>query len=128
MKIIHTEYIISAGKFPDSKKWELVQKDIHKAINSIEWPHGAGSFTLHEESGKKRGEGNGVKPIKLACMKKLKNLGWNLETSVDIATLKRPGPMDATFPIGDKLFCVEWKTGNISVHGSKGIRVVDQLL
>ncbi|MBN2419999.1 MAG: hypothetical protein JXL81_11485 [Deltaproteobacteria bacterium] len=114
MKIIHTEYITSAGQFPDSKKWESVKKDIHKAIKSIEWPTGSGSFTLHEESGKKRREGNGVKPIKLAFMEKLKHLGWNLETPVDIASVKRPGPMDATFPIDDKLFCVEWETGNIS--------------
>ena len=75
MKIIHTEFIISAGQFPDSKKWEKVKNDIHKAIKSIEWPADSGAFTLHEESGKKRGEGNGVKPIKLACMEKLKHLG-----------------------------------------------------
>ena len=114
MIIKHTEYIISAGQFPNSEKLEMVKNDIHKAIKSIEWPSGSGSFTLHEESGKKRGEGNGVKPIKLACMEKLKHLGWSLETPVDIATVKRPGPMDATFPIDDKLFCVEWETGNIS--------------
>ena len=114
MKIIHTEYIINAGQFSESDKWKMVQKDIYEAINSIEWPSGSGSFTLYEEFGKKRGMGNGVKPIKLACMEKLKNLGWSLETPVDIATVKRPGPMDATLPIDDKLFCVEWETGNIS--------------
>ena len=26
----------------------------------------------------------------------------------------RPGPIDATLPIGDKFFAVEWETGNIS--------------
>jgi hypothetical protein len=114
MKIIQTEYIIRAGEFPNSNKWEMVQNDILKAIKSIEWPLGSGSFTLHEESGKKRGKGNGVKPIKDACMSKLKSFGWKLETSVDIATMKRPGPMDATLQIGDKLFCIEWETGNIS--------------
>ena len=44
----------------------------------------------------------------------LNSLGWNLETPVDIATLKRPGPMDATYRVRDRLFCVEWETGNIS--------------
>lgn len=44
----------------------------------------------------------------------LKSLGWALETPVDIATLKKPGPMDATYPVGNRLFCVEWETGNIS--------------
>lgn len=80
----------------------------------VEWPPGSGSFTLHDESGKKRGEGSGVKPIKAACMQHLKNDGWSLEIPVDIATVKRPGKMDATRPIGKRLFCVEWETGNIS--------------
>src|SRR3989304_6187563 len=57
---------------------------------------------------------SGVKPIKDACMAHLKSLGWTLEASVDISTLKRPGPMDATYPVGDRLFCAEWETGNIS--------------
>jgi len=47
-------------------------------------------------------------------MQKLKSFGWQLETRVDIATLKRPGPMDATFIVGNRLFCLEWETGNIS--------------
>lgn len=114
MKIVHTEYIISAGQFPDSKEWGLIEQDIHSAIKSIQWPLGSGSFTLYEESGKQRGKGNGVKPIKLACMERLKGLGWKLESPVDIATVKRPGPMDATCQVKNKLFCVEWETGNIS--------------
>ena len=44
----------------------------------------------------------------------LKSLGWRLETPVDIATLKQPSPMDATYSVGTRLFCVEWETGNIS--------------
>lgn len=114
MKIVHTEFIISTGRFPQSREWENVQTHIHTAIQSIEWPPESGSFTLYDEPGKKRGQGNGVKPIKLACMKKLEDLGWKLETPVDIATVKRPGPMDATLQVNDRLFCVEWETGNIS--------------
>ena len=114
MKIVHTEFIISAGRFPQSKEWENVQTHIRTAIRSIEWPPESGSYTLHDEPGKKRGQGSGVKPIKLACMKKLEALGWNLETPVDIATVKRPGAMDASIQVNDRLFCVEWETGNIS--------------
>jgi len=44
----------------------------------------------------------------------LKELGWHLETRIDIATVKRPGPVDATYAVGDRLFCMEWETGNIS--------------
>jgi len=37
-----------------------------------------------------------------------------LETPIDIATVVRPGPMDATIQVRDHLFCVEWETGNVS--------------
>jgi len=47
-------------------------------------------------------------------MQKLQSFGWQLETPVDIATVRRPGPMDATYQVKDRLFCVEWETGNIS--------------
>ncbi|MBN2060224.1 MAG: hypothetical protein JW882_07390 [Deltaproteobacteria bacterium] len=114
MKIEHTELIISAGDFPVSGKWKNIREDIYNAIKSIEWPPGSGSFILYDEPGKKRGQGNGVKPIKSACMKKLQDLGWRLETPVDIATLRKPGPMDATIKVDERLFCVEWETGNIS--------------
>jgi len=114
MKIIHTEILINAGKFSLSPEWKKIEGDIHKAIKTIEWPPGSGSFILHDESGKKRGKGSGVTLIKEACMLKLKDMGWHLETRLDIATVKKPGPMDATYPIKDRLFCVEWETGNIS--------------
>ena len=44
----------------------------------------------------------------------LKSLGWRLNTPVAIATDKNPGPLDATYPVGTRLFAVEWETGNIS--------------
>jgi hypothetical protein len=47
-------------------------------------------------------------------MKKLAAFGWDLETPLDIATVKRPGAMDATYRLKDQFFCVEWETGNIS--------------
>lgn len=114
MKILRIERIIDAGGFSHSEERKRIEGHIHQAIKSIEWPPGSGSFTLYDEPGKKRGKGSGVKPIKDACMYKLQTLGWQLETPVDIATVKRPGPMDATYPIKDRLFCVEWETGNVS--------------
>ncbi len=114
MKIVHTEILIDVVKFSQSREWKKIESDIHTAIKTIEWPPGSGSFILHDEPGKKRGKGSGVKPIKQACMLKLKDLGWQLETPVKISTTKRPGPMDATYPVRDRLFCVEWETGNIS--------------
>ncbi|OPY17510.1 MAG: Type-2 restriction enzyme BamHI [Syntrophus sp. PtaB.Bin075] len=114
MKIAQIERIIDAGNFSKTKEWQTIEKHIFQAIRSIDWPPGSGSFTLFNESGKKRGQGSGVKPIKQACMQKLKSFGWQLETPVDIATVRRPGPMDATYRVNDRLFCVEWETGNIS--------------
>lgn len=114
MKIVQIERIIDAGMFSQSQAWQTIEAQIFQAIRSIEWPKGSGSFTLRNEAGKKRGKGNGVKPIKQACMETLKSYGWQLETPVNIATVRRPGPMDATYPVKDCLFCLEWETGNIS--------------
>lgn len=111
---MHEERLIDAGGFSATEEWNIIKGHITEAIKSIQWPPSSGSFTLYDQPGKARGEGNGVKPIKDACMVHLKSLGWSLETQVDIATLKHPGPMDATYPVGNRLFCVEWETGNIS--------------
>lgn len=114
MKIVNLEYLINVGTFGKSPDWERIRGQIFEGIKQIQWPPGSGAFALHEESGKKRGQGSGVKPIKEACMLHLKSVGWELETKVDIATLKSPGPIDATCRVGEKLFCLEWETGNIS--------------
>ncbi|MCL6479519.1 MAG: hypothetical protein K6T65_14125 [Peptococcaceae bacterium] len=114
MKIIQVERLIDTGRFSTSEEWKTIESHITQAIKSIQWPPGSGSFTLYDQPGKARGKGNGVKPIKNSCMLYLKSLGWSLETSLDIATLKQPGPMDATYPVGNRYFCVEWETGNIS--------------
>lgn len=114
MKITHVEFLIDAGGFSRSETWKRIRNDIFAAIRTIQWPAGSGSFTLHDQPGKKRGEGSGVTPIKRACMLHLQSLGWTLETCLDIATLKSPGPMDATLSVGDRHFCVEWETGNVS--------------
>lgn len=114
MKIVQIERLIDAGTFSQTADWQTIEEQLFQAIRSIEWPPDSGSFTLRNESGKKRGQGSGVTPIKKACMRKLQSFGWRLETPVDIATVRRPGPMDATCQIKDGLFCVEWETGNIS--------------
>lgn len=58
--------------------------------------------------------GNGVKPIKEACMTALKeNFGWQLETRIRYAT-RSPGSVDATKTLDAHLFALEWETGNIS--------------
>jgi len=114
MKIIHVEHVIDAGRFSRSGDWRRIKQQILAAIHSIQWPPGSGYFTLHDQPGKARGQGSGVKAIKAACMLHLESEGWDLESRPDIATLRTPGPIDATCRVGDRLFALEWETGNIS--------------
>jgi len=114
VKIVKTEILINAGGFGKSAQWRSRFNEICEAIKAIEWPPGSGSFTLYDQPGKERGEGSGVKPIKEACMSQLQRYGWKLETRIDVATVKIPGPVDATCQVKGRLLCVEWETGNIS--------------
>jgi hypothetical protein len=114
LKIIHTEILIESGDFPKSDQWRVINSQIVEAVKAVDWPHGSGTFTLFDQPGKKRGEGSGVTPIKNMFLEKLRTHGWAFETRLDIATLKVPGPLDATCHVGEKIFCVEWETGNIS--------------
>ena len=109
MKIVHEEILIDAGTFSQSLEWNAIHREITDAIATIRWPVGSPNFTLHTEK-----HGNGVSAIKTACMEHLKTKDWKLERSIDIATLKKPGPMDASCIVGSQLFCLEWETGNIS--------------
>ncbi len=111
MKIIHVERLIDKGEFSATEEWQLIESHVIQAIKTIEWPPDSGSFTLYPESGKKRGEGNGVKPIKEACMLHLETLGWKLEQEL---TAIDTGKIDAAYRVRERLFCVEWETGNVS--------------
>jgi hypothetical protein len=114
MKLVNIEILIDKGAFSASETWQTILKQVKQAIKAVDWPPGSGSFTIYKQSGKKRGEGSGVKLIKEIFMSKLEEYGWKRETRVDIATVKTPGPIDATYKVGGKLFAVEWETGNIS--------------
>ena len=56
--------MVSKGSFAQSDKWRQIQGSALTAVRAADWPPGSGKFTIYPESGKKRGEGNGVKPIK----------------------------------------------------------------
>lgn len=114
MKIVHIETLIEAGAFPTSPEFGRLRSQVLDAVRQVQWPPNSGAFTLYDEPGKERGAGNGVKPIKTACMRHLEERGWLLEPPLDVATVSRPGPMDAAAKVGNRHFCVEWETGNIS--------------
>src|SRR5581483_1494040 len=96
---------------------DRVFDDIRDAIRAVCWPEGAETFTIFDQSGKKRGEGSGVKPIKDAFVRLLIKRGWEPEFPFPISDEEggRPGKIDAALKL-PKLppFAVEWETGNIS--------------
>lgn len=121
MKLIKLEILKEAGAFSSGDEWKTIYSDVTAAVNSVVWPHGSMIFTIHCESGKKRGMGSGVKPIKGAFLRTLQERGWWTELERDKDKRKRArivplgGPVDAYKIVhGGKLFVVEWETGNIS--------------
>lgn len=109
MKIIKEVSLISRGDFEKSQEWSVIQSEIRSAIDLIVYPVGTSSFTINPAR-----HGNGVKPIKNACMAALQeNFGWELETKITYAT-RSPGRVDATKRLNGDFFALEWKTGNIS--------------
>lgn len=114
MKITRIETILSKGKYVKSAEWKAIQNQIYTSILEIEHPKGAGEFIIFPESGKGRGKGNGVKPIKKSITLKLSSLGWKLEEPLDLATRKKPGKLDAVFYGNLGTVAFEWETGNIS--------------
>jgi hypothetical protein len=109
VKIVQEISLISKGSFEESQEWTAIRTEIRSAIDLIVWPPGASSFTINPTR-----HGNGVKPIKEACVTALKeNFGWQLETQIRYAT-RLPGRVDATKTLANHLFALEWETGNIS--------------
>lgn len=115
MKIVGRHDILRAGEFPASDVWREACIEVDEAVRATDWPHGTGRFLIYPQSGKARGEGNGVVPIKKPCLEHLRTRGWKTETlpRMDGAPL-RTGDLDAvkTTPVGYIGF--EWETGNIS--------------
>lgn len=115
MKIVDEITLISNGTFAQSASLQSSLTQIRDAIATISWPVGADGFYLDPHSrGKGRGQGNGVKPIKEACMTYLKDRGWQDELRVRSKGVAGTGPLDAVLETPEGLFAVEWETGNIS--------------
>jgi Restriction endonuclease BamHI len=91
-------------------------RDIATAIGAIVWPPGSQKFTIYPESGKKRGEGNGVRPIRDAFVLAIGGIpGWRIEFPIAMnPTDSKTGPIDGVFATRSGLVAVEWETGNVS--------------
>ncbi len=114
MKIVQEVKLLSCGKFATSEEWQKARKKLHRAIKKVEWPTGSGKFTIYPESGKKRGQGNGVTPIKSGLMLDLEKHGYRLEAAASLGDKRTFGKFDAVFDTSYGPAVVEWETGNIS--------------
>lgn len=115
MKIVENHDLILRGRIPKSPEWLTSCDQVQQAVSATDWPHGAGSFTIYPESGKKRGEGNGVDLIKASCIRKLNELGWKTERLPPLgAGALTTGDLDALIETKVGYIGFEWETGNIS--------------
>jgi hypothetical protein len=114
MKIVHVETILSCGNYARSGHWRETCDAIHAAVRKCAWPPGSKSFTIYPQSGKKRGEGNGVVPIRSEFIKELRKLNWTIEGKAKNLLNQQLGDFDAVLPGPEGPIVVEWETGNIS--------------
>ncbi len=115
MKIVEVVNLVASGRFSASQEWKRVTADVRAAVKVTDWPHGSGKFTIYPESGKKRGKGNGVLPIKIPCLKKLQTLGWAKEgLPPENQYAVTTGDLDALIKTAAGWVGFEWETGNIS--------------
>ncbi len=115
MKIVEYHDFFNKNLFNTSCTLNLAWKEIKLSIESTDWPHGSGKFVIFPESGKKRGKGNGVKPIKIPCINMLKKFGWQIESLPKTgSSVLKTGDLDALKITDDGYIAFEWETGNIS--------------
>ena len=80
MKIAGIHYLVRGGGFEESDIWQGALNDVLDAVALVTWPPDGtrGQFIIHPQSGKRRQEGNGVRPIKLAFLEALADRGWGV--------------------------------------------------
>lgn len=115
MKIIDVIDIFNPHLFETVPALSQAWDEVREAIQATDWPHGSGSFTIYPESGKKSNQGNGVKPIKIPCMRYLQSKGWLIESLPSIGSeVLGTGDLDALKRLDQGFIVFEWETGNIS--------------
>lgn len=110
MKLIHEEFLIGQPDGGNSPEIAACLADIRSAIANVFWPQKSAKFSIRPVI-----DGNGVLPIKVGFMRKLKTLGWKLEERPVLAKGLGPGKVDALKSLAQgRQFAAEWETGNIS--------------
>jgi hypothetical protein len=125
MKIVETVELLSVGDIAGTAEWRAACKQVRAAVRATVWPPGSDKFTIYPESGKQRGEGNGVLPIKIPRVTKLAALGWKVGKEARIpGGILLTGDLDALREGKQGRIGFEWETGNIS----SSHRAVNKLL
>lgn len=109
MRIVDKLYIVRQGWLVRSGMIDVVEDELAQAIGTVVWPEGADGFYLDPTSRK----GNGVKPIKDACILHLEGRGWQPQQRSRPPGVAGTGPLDMVRPTERGLFALEWETGNI---------------
>lgn len=115
MKIVETHDLLNGHLFQSSPELQKAWQEVESAVLCTGWPHDSKTFTIYPESGKKSGQGNGVKPIKIPCMNALRGFGWLVEALPDIgSSVLGTGDLDGLKVTDEGFIAFEWETGNIS--------------
>jgi len=132
LKIVEVRTLISKGAYATSGEWLTLKAQIASAVQGAVWPPGGSDFAIHPQSGKKSGEGNGVKPLKTETVQALTKggLDYGKRTKLQqppvigewVSEVPWPsegggpkaGNMDVAYYGTSGKVCLEWETGNIS--------------
>lgn len=110
MKILHEEILLGSTSLKRDGCARARLEEVRQAIRCVVWPTESDHFTIRPIV-----DGNGVLPIKVGFMRRLRELGWELEKRAVITPGLGPGKVDALKKTGDRSsFAAEWETGNIS--------------
>jgi len=95
MRFVELVLLIDKGNFTKSPVWTQIISDLRRSVEKVNWPSGSERFILYNDTGRGRGQGNGVVPIKTMFQSNLEKCGWKLEQKLNIATYRSPGKIDA---------------------------------
>lgn len=125
MKILEEIDVICRGNADQFKAWHKACADVRKAIAFIDWPHGSGTFKLNPGTTK---NANGVMPIKIPGMIKLREFGWQTERLPKELAGVRMGNLDAILETVEGVIGFEWETGNISSSHRAANKIIHAMI
>lgn len=125
MKIVEKIDVICRGNAEQFAGWHKACSDVEQAIALIDWPHGSGTFKLNPGGTK---NANGVTPIKIPGIIKLREFGWQTECLPGVLAGVRMGNLDAILNTPDGVIGFEWETGNISSSHRAANKIIHAMM